>query len=72
LTVWLDAPFELCWKRINVESNPRPLARDQRSARLLYEARLSSYALARLRVIVSESSRPEDLAATIQDALLKL
>jgi shikimate kinase len=69
LSVWLDAPFELCWKRINGQSNPRPLARDQRSAQQLYEARLSNYALARLRVIVDESSGIEDLAMTIAEAL---
>ncbi|HEY0547651.1 MAG TPA: shikimate kinase [Pyrinomonadaceae bacterium] len=71
LSVWLDAPFELCWKRINSQSNPRPLARDQRSARQLYEARLSSYALARLRVIVDESRSVEVLALTIEEALFR-
>lgn len=71
LTVWLDAPFELCWTRINGQSNPRPLARDQRSARQLYEARLSSYALARLRVVVDESRGVEALAVTIEEALAK-
>jgi shikimate kinase len=71
LTVWLDAPFEMCWKRIRGESNLRPLARDQRSARQLYEARRSSYALAMLRVIVNEKSSIEDLVAVIEAALSK-
>src|SRR4051812_2585121 len=32
LTVWLDAPFELCWERIIKEDISRPFARDRQSA----------------------------------------
>ncbi len=67
LTVWLDAPFELCWERIKNESNPRPLARDQENARQLYESRLSSYALAGLRVIVNEKCAVQDLVNAIEE-----
>ena len=67
LTVWLDAPFELCWERIKSESNPRPLARDQESARQLYDARRSSYALAMLRVVVNERSAIQNLVNAIEE-----
>jgi shikimate kinase len=67
LTVWLDAPFELCWERIMRESNARPLARDQRNTRQLYEARRSSYALATLRVVVNEKSAIQDLVNAIEE-----
>ena len=29
VTVWLDAPFELCWERILISGGSRPLARDE-------------------------------------------
>jgi len=51
LSVWLDAPFELCWERIiSSASTIRPMAPDRESARILYEARRSNYELAQLRV----------------------
>ncbi|HEV7842800.1 MAG TPA: shikimate kinase, partial [Pyrinomonadaceae bacterium] len=36
-TVWLDAPFELCWQRITGSEEVRPLAQDRESARRLYD-----------------------------------
>ena len=51
LSVWLDAPFELCWERIT--ANPktiRPLAPNRERARKLHESRRVSYVLAQLRV----------------------
>jgi len=50
-SVWLDAPFELCWERIT--ANPktiRPLAPNRERARKLHESRRVSYVLAQLRV----------------------
>src|SRR6266404_1916235 len=32
LSVWLDAPFELCWERINAGETVRPLAPDREAA----------------------------------------
>jgi shikimate kinase len=69
LTVWLDAPFELCWERIQAEDNSRPLARDEAKARELYERRRASYALAELRVNVGVGATPEQLAREIANAL---
>jgi shikimate kinase len=55
LTVWLDAPFDLCWQRIIASGDTiRPLAPDRENAQHLYEARRASYELARLRIDVSE------------------
>lgn len=51
LTVWLDAPFELCWQRIISSANTiRPMAPDRESAQLLYESRRPTYELAELHV----------------------
>ena len=51
LTVFLDAPFELCWERIAASPNTiRPLAPDRETAQRLHESRRTSYLLAQLRV----------------------
>jgi shikimate kinase len=68
-TVWLDASFDLCWQRISSNAELRPLARDFAAARKLYHDRLSSYALADLRVRVSDNECAEQLAAEIAEAL---
>jgi shikimate kinase len=71
ITVWLDAPFELCWQRISGEGNPRPLARDQEETRRLYDLRRASYALATLRVEVARDNGIEDVSSKIIKALPK-
>lgn len=49
LVVWLDASFEICWRRI-MDGESRPLAPDEETARHLYNARREIYALAAVRV----------------------
>lgn len=70
LAVWLDAPFELCWRRIKSErgGEPRPLAREREAARRLFDERLASYRLAPLRVRVTEGRSAAQLAARIVSA----
>lgn len=58
--VWLDAPFELCWKRIPTGDNGRPLAPSREVAEKLYRARRPVYELAELRCAVSESENAEE------------
>ena len=70
LTVWLDAPFELCWQRTRSEDNLRPFARDEAKAGELYERRRDSYALAKLRLRVEPDATPEQLAREVASALL--
>jgi shikimate kinase len=66
LTVWLDAPFELCWQRIaDPAGTARPLARDRKRARELYDARRAAYELAAVRVEITEARSAEDTAAEI-------
>jgi shikimate kinase len=71
LAVWLDAPFELCLRRIEEcgGASERPFARDPARARELYEARLAAYRLADLRVRVAPESGVEEVAAGIAAAL---
>jgi shikimate kinase len=69
-TVWLDAPFELCWRRITrAGRSVRPLARDREAALSLYEARRELYALASRRVEAGESKSGVMIAAEIENLL---
>lgn len=67
LTVGLDAPFDLCWERIEDErgGDGRPLGREREAARRLFEERLASYRLARLHVRVTAGLSAARLAARI-------
>lgn len=69
LTVWLDAPFALCWQRIAASPGERPLARDHASAQKLYDERRSAYALTELHVEASTEKSVEELAREIAEAL---
>jgi shikimate kinase len=71
LTVWLDAPFELCWQRIaNMPGTSRPLARDRDHAQALYQARRAAYELAACHVYINLERSAENVAAEIT-ALMK-
>jgi shikimate kinase len=71
LTVWLDAPFVLCWQRINSANatGTRTLAREREQAHALYRARLALYSLAELRIAVAAGERAEMLAARIASSI---
>jgi shikimate kinase len=72
LTVWLDAPFELCWKRIESEQGTRPLALDRGAAHRLYRERRPLYELASLRLPVVEESSADETAAELLKAMRRL
>jgi shikimate kinase len=69
ITVWLDAPFELCWERILVSGGSRPLARDEAQARMLYAERRPQYALAELHVRVAANESTDEISAEIAQRL---
>jgi shikimate kinase len=71
LSVWLDAPFELCLRRIEEQGgrDSRPFARDIERAAALYEQRLAAYRQADLRVAVAPEAGAEEVAAEIVAAL---
>ncbi len=66
LSVWLDAPFELCWKRIISGKAVRPLAPDRGTAERLYDDRRASYVLSERHLKVSS----EDSARSLADKIL--
>jgi len=66
LSVWLDAPFELCWKRIAMSTRiVRPMAPDPDAAKKRFDARLADYALAEQRISVNESDRANRIVEQI-------
>ena len=69
ITVWLDAPFKLCWERVAASGNSRPFARNLDDARRLYDERHELYAQAALRVEISEDKSADVVAAEIAKAL---
>lgn len=69
LTVWLDAPFELCWQRITESEDVRPLAQDKETAERLYQKRKDLYALCELHIRATADKSIEDLAGEIASAL---
>jgi shikimate kinase len=69
LTVWLDAPYSLCWQRITDHPVPRPLALDGPSTERLYSERHPVYALANIRVEVTDELSADNLAAAIAEQI---
>lgn len=69
ITVWLDAPFQLCWERILATRGDHPLAPDQRRARMLYVERLPLYALAQMHVEINRDRSADEISAEIAKAL---
>ncbi|MEK6334862.1 MAG: shikimate kinase [Acidobacteriota bacterium] len=67
LSVWLDAPFELCWERIASSETIRPLAPDRATAAKLYHDRNESYRLSDRRIRVSSDDSPTAMAEKILD-----
>lgn len=71
LSVFLDAPYDLCWQRITTHPAPRPLALDEASAQELYRERHRFYALANIRVGVTDQLSADNLAARIAEAIAR-
>jgi shikimate kinase len=69
ISVWLDAPFELCWQRIETSHETRPLARSREMAERLYDERRPIYELAKVRISISEADSAAEVATKISDQL---
>ena len=69
-SVWLDAPFEVCWDRITAGNDTvRPLAPNRACAERLYDSRRASYRLANLQITADRASAPLELVSLILSAL---
>lgn len=69
LSVWLDAPFEVCWARIETSGEDRPLGRTREQAQALYERRRPVYQLAKIHVPVTGQENLEALVGYIENKL---
>ncbi len=67
LTIWLDAPFELCWERIEASGATRPLAPSRELAERLYRERRPVYELAELHIVISETMSATETAGRIAE-----
>jgi len=65
LTVWLDAPFEICWQRISAGDAARPLAPDRDTAQNRFDARRIDYQLAEKHVLVQDGVTATAIAKEI-------
>ena len=70
-TVWLDAPFELCWERIATGESGRPLAPNKQQASGLFLQRRDFYELASLHVVADGTMSVDELATIIAGSLVK-
>lgn len=64
VSVWLDAPFEMCWTRISASQEDRPLGRTHEQALALYEQRRPVYELAKVHVPIREDDS-DDLVSRV-------
>ena len=69
VTIWLDAPFELCWERIEAGGSARPLAPSRERAEKLYRERRPVYELANVHIVISETTAAAKAARTIAETL---
>lgn len=69
ITVWLDAPFEVCWQRIEFANEVRPMAPTKEKAKVLFEQRKPIYQTAMIRVAVQTEENLESLVARVANAL---
>ena len=62
LSVWLDAPFEICWARIEASDDERPLGKTREQAQALFDRRRPIYNLADIHIPITAA---DDLAGIV-------
>jgi shikimate kinase len=65
-SVWLDAPFAVCWERISASTDERPLGKTIEQAEARYNLRKPIYALARIHIPVAGSDDVDELVSRIE------
>jgi shikimate kinase len=69
VTVWIDAPFDLCWQRIEIDRTVRPLAPDRETALLKFNERQEFYQQSDIHIAIDESMTSTTIAELILDRL---
>jgi len=70
LTVWLDTPFEIVRRRVDLATH-RPLARDPLQFAALYQARKEIYRLADMHIAIADDDPEHAVAAILAHPLMK-
>lgn len=68
-TVWLAAPFDLCWRRITMSKTARPLAPTRERAEELFAARGAIYRTAKFQIEICEDQTPAEIAGAIRNLI---
>lgn len=68
-SVWLDATFEHCWLNIAFSRKDRPLARDKKRARELFEERQRAYSLAEWHFVIRPDFTSYEVAKQITEEI---
>ena len=71
-TIWLESTFDHCWRNIKFSRRERPLAKNKRSARKLFEDREKYYCLADWHFIVKPELNSFELAKKIAEEVFLL
>ena len=66
-SIWLESTFEHCWYNIKFSRKERPLARDKKGARSLFDERQKIYCLADWHFLIKPGSTSFDVASQIAD-----
>lgn len=69
VTVWLESTFAHCWYNVKASKKERPLARDKRAAKRLFDARQSVYSLADWHFIIKPEFTSYDVAVQIAEQI---
>ena len=66
-SIWLESTFEHCWYNIKFSRKERPLARDKKRAKSLFDERQKVYCLADWHFLIKPGSTSFDVASQIAD-----
>ncbi len=71
-TIWLEATFEHCWANIRSSYKDRPLARDRKKARKLFDERRKIYCLADWHFLIMPGSNSYSVAQQIAEQVFEI
>ena len=72
ISVWLDAPFAVCWERISASLDDRPLGKTIEQAEARYNLRKPIYSLARIHIPITGSESVDQLGLDLYDQIRHL
>ena len=72
ISVWLDAPFAVCWERISASLDDRPLGKTIEQAEARYNLRKPIYSLARIHIPMTGSESVDQLGLDLYDKIRNL